>query len=108
MSQRVPHPHDRHLEQGWKNCRWGIHEVLSDSRNQEQVVRWIDEKLPELKSLFLRTWRLIVTGDECSLVRELQSTERFFDLPEERQDEWGRLVQSHPFATLLARARTRA
>ncbi len=79
--------------------------VLSDSKKQRLVLKWIDEKLPKLNSPFLRRWRLVVTGGEPGLLEELRNTKSFFDLPEKRRDEWGRLVQSHPFAPL---ARDRA
>ena len=104
VPQRVPHPHDKHLLRGWETCRRGISEVRSDSKKKDLVLQWIDEKLPRLNSPFLRRWRAILTGGEPGLVEELRSTESFFDLPEKRQDEWGQLVQSHPFAPLFARA----
>src|SRR5579872_660484 len=108
MSRRETHPHDKHLVSGWQTCRRGMGEVVSDSSKRELVLRWIEDKLPVLKSPFLRKWQLIIRGDEPELSRELQSTDNFFDLPQTRQDEWGRLVQSHPFAPLFARDRASA
>lgn len=108
MPRRVQNPHDQHLVRSWRRCRRGIGEVLSDPQKRDVVVRWIDDKVLRFNSPFLSRWRLIVTGGEPSLVEELTKTESFFDLPEDRRGEWGRLVQSHPFAPLLARDRASA
>ena|SRR5579871_5443255 len=104
----LPNAHDVHLQRAWESCRRGIDAILSDTTDRELVLSWIDEKNRSFNSPFLAKWRLIVSGELPELVTELRRTSTFFDLPEDRQSEWCRMVQSHPFAVIIARSRASA
>jgi hypothetical protein len=104
--RRGTNAHDVHLQRAWENCRRGMDAVRSATKDRELVLSWIDEKNRVFNSPFLVKWRLIVSEELPELVSELRQTASFFDLPEDRQDEWCRLVQSHPFAAIISRAGT--
>lgn len=97
MRQR--HPHDKHMEKAWRNSRRVYKLFLEDEKVKQKVLKYIEDfkDIPQFDR-----WKDILEGKHLSHCEQLLNTESFFYLPEDEQNFW-QVVQSHPFAVILAK-----
>lgn len=99
-----PNPHDRLMQRAWQNCREGVVICQREALARQKAVEF-SARAKAVAPTHMQRWIEILQGGHSAHVNALLNTENFFSLAPQEQAWWDQLIQSAPFAPVLAKQR---
>jgi len=98
-------PHDRLMQRAWQNCREGLAICLQNEAARKKALEFSSQAYP-VAPAHMQRWIEILRGDHAEQAASLLDTGHFFNLTSQQQAWWDQLIQSAPFAPVLATRQT--
>ncbi|MGH7601241.1 MAG: hypothetical protein ACREOI_33200, partial [bacterium] len=95
-------PHDRLMQRAWQNCRDGLALCQREAFARQKALEF-STRAKAVAPTHMQRWIEILQGGHSDHVNVLLNTENFFNLAPQEQAWWDQLIQSAPFALVLAK-----
>ncbi len=100
-TKKWANPHDRLMQRAWQGCREGLAICRRDEAARQKALEF-SNRAKAVAPTHMQRWIEILQGEHADHVATLFGIESFFSLMPQEQAWWDQLIQSAPFAPILA------